>query len=97
MIACVYDRYLYKGGSDSRGHQIQLLQDKFSDKLQLSGAEWLATMQGEFEKLGLWDGFTTKTGVEEGESASDGEYDLDARDLTSGNYSTHNARTETSD
>jgi hypothetical protein len=45
IIACVYDRCMFKSGSASAGAQIQSLQDNFLDKLRLSGAEHLSTMQ----------------------------------------------------
>jgi len=93
MIASVYDKSMYKQGSPSTGHQIQALQDRHMDKLRLSGAEWLPTIQREFERLQVWDHFTVKVEKKRKLSESDeAEYGLLLRDATSGSYGMYNAR-----
>lgn len=98
MIACLYDKFIPKRGSPSTGNHIQGLQVRHMDKLALSGAEWLPTMQREFERLGLWDHFTVKVEKKGNVDLSDdGGFELVPRDATSGNYSMYNARRDAED
>ena len=71
---------------------IQTLQDDHSDRLKLSGAAFLPTLQESFEGLHIWDHFMT-----EKRKTIDDPPSLEPRDATSGLYGRHVAETRPPD
>jgi hypothetical protein len=88
MLACIYDRWLHGGGTS--GGEIEALQNKYADKLALSGQAFLETLEAQFAKLGLWNDFMTARSADRG-------LGLAARDATSSDYTVHNMRDQLKD
>lgn len=80
QIASMFESLLSEGKVDSR---IQGMQKSHIDNLRLSGAKWLGTLEGEFERLKIWDGFLVDDDALQTQN-------LGPRDATSGDYSMFN-------